>query len=1222
MSRLIVTRGAAGFGVGAAMIDWAAAQAVRDWSAQWIRIDVWTTNVALHNYYEKRGFRRLRIAQCQAEDYPSAALFQKPTSEIDLAAARIFDVVPGSEEAVPGSKREPVGVGRSEIELDRETRADEAETNARRAIAQLTFAEAIASFRTSITLDPGRAERLKPELDFLSGQPDDPPGRVAWMRGVWMALAASSPFRPEETRPVQVPTSHPQDVTEPDQGRMQPSTSSARNPGEAGAKLELAFVRLLERFFHLAADDRPMILERLHRQRAGTQYGHDVQFDCMAAGDNIVRCHVECKNYSRELQTEDVSGKILQMQAYWRHKKIDYFVILTPRASISNDLDYIVQRFNAAEGAPFQIQIWSPDEGVQDLFALEPEAYEAVYGTQAPPVDAEAVVAHWSARLKPMPRVPKSLSTYLTNPRKHCLQGEDRVHFEELARDPVEVQAANSIGVPLGSLHEVFSSWIDDPAQRTLLLAGEFGDGKSFACYQLTRQLARAYRANPAGGYFPLRLPLRDLRAAGNPQELLSRRLQALGSDMSDWSRLQDVARTVVVLDGFDEMSAQLDHATVWENLRLLAECVRYFADSKVLVTSRTHFVETSRDQTRFLEQLQNPSVIRLAPLPRNRRRKHLGAYANSHGLSAKFERICQLYDPIGLAAKPLFLQMIKETLPNLPEDHFDEIVLYETSVRDSLKRKADLLQDEGGHTLREETLQGMTQLLESLALELLETGGQPVNLRTFGGNIDIAHALWKMSVIDAGVKQTQDAQARLGVRSLLKAFPKREDAEGNEVWPVTFCHRSMGEYFVAQAIVRALRNDQRGARKLLSSVILGPEIVRFVELLVRNSKDAAEVGQTLVDLAHSAVRGTSSGYVGGNAITLASRLPWGPQRPCWKDLNLDYADLSWTDLARVDFSGSSLQYAILDNADLSHADFTRCDLTGVRFEETALVVHVGPGRTEDSILACYGDGSIREWSLSGSRPASEKLLDGFADLKLAAWGPYGDLVLIDGHEVSLWEITEREVTKRVGVPIRSDVNNIRFVGGSVSFTVTDDDRCVAVSVDCEGVSVAAAVELTHRGQVVFAGDWALVVPFGNNTLELARLDRSDLNPLEIPTADVTAVDMRCEATGEAQVVLADSTGRIIGLRVSTNCNVLKLGAQLTRQLQGGSARAVAFLSQDVCVVGGMDRSLMVCDWDHDDLRITRRLKLTLRCAGVTTAGVQGDRERKALEALRDRAEA
>ena len=105
ISRPIVTRSAAGPGVNSAMVGWAAARAVRDWNAQWIRIDVWTTNVALRNYYEKRGFRFSRIAACEASNYPSAALFQKPTSEIDLAAAGSFEVDPGTERHLAGAAR-------------------------------------------------------------------------------------------------------------------------------------------------------------------------------------------------------------------------------------------------------------------------------------------------------------------------------------------------------------------------------------------------------------------------------------------------------------------------------------------------------------------------------------------------------------------------------------------------------------------------------------------------------------------------------------------------------------------------------------------------------------------------------------------------------------------------------------------------------------------------------------------------------------------------------------------------------------------------------------------------------------------------------------------------------------------------------------------------------------------------------------------------------------
>lgn len=94
ISRLIVIRDAAGRGIGAAMIDWTTRRAVRDWGAKWIRIDVWTTNVALHNYYEKRGFRFWRKCPFDQETYPSAALFQKPAAEIDEAAAARFVEVP------------------------------------------------------------------------------------------------------------------------------------------------------------------------------------------------------------------------------------------------------------------------------------------------------------------------------------------------------------------------------------------------------------------------------------------------------------------------------------------------------------------------------------------------------------------------------------------------------------------------------------------------------------------------------------------------------------------------------------------------------------------------------------------------------------------------------------------------------------------------------------------------------------------------------------------------------------------------------------------------------------------------------------------------------------------------------------------------------------------------------------------------------------------------
>lgn len=97
VSRLIVRREWAGDEVGAALIDWAGSRALKAWDAQWIRIDVWTTNIALHNYYKERHFRPVRVCEFEDPDsYPSAALFQKPTAEIDEAAATRFVIMHGS----------------------------------------------------------------------------------------------------------------------------------------------------------------------------------------------------------------------------------------------------------------------------------------------------------------------------------------------------------------------------------------------------------------------------------------------------------------------------------------------------------------------------------------------------------------------------------------------------------------------------------------------------------------------------------------------------------------------------------------------------------------------------------------------------------------------------------------------------------------------------------------------------------------------------------------------------------------------------------------------------------------------------------------------------------------------------------------------------------------------------------------------------------------------
>jgi ribosomal protein S18 acetylase RimI-like enzyme len=73
--RVIVSRAFAGTGLGAELLDWAGTQAARA-GAQWLRVDVWTTNTRLQDYYRQQGFTHVRTVD--RDDYPSGALFQRP----------------------------------------------------------------------------------------------------------------------------------------------------------------------------------------------------------------------------------------------------------------------------------------------------------------------------------------------------------------------------------------------------------------------------------------------------------------------------------------------------------------------------------------------------------------------------------------------------------------------------------------------------------------------------------------------------------------------------------------------------------------------------------------------------------------------------------------------------------------------------------------------------------------------------------------------------------------------------------------------------------------------------------------------------------------------------------------------------------------------------------------------------------------------------------------
>jgi ribosomal protein S18 acetylase RimI-like enzyme len=74
VAKMIVPMAYAGRGLGGEMLDWAFGRAF-DAGLTWLRLDAWTTNTRLHNYYRGQGFRHVRTVGTRV----SGACFQRPS---------------------------------------------------------------------------------------------------------------------------------------------------------------------------------------------------------------------------------------------------------------------------------------------------------------------------------------------------------------------------------------------------------------------------------------------------------------------------------------------------------------------------------------------------------------------------------------------------------------------------------------------------------------------------------------------------------------------------------------------------------------------------------------------------------------------------------------------------------------------------------------------------------------------------------------------------------------------------------------------------------------------------------------------------------------------------------------------------------------------------------------------------------------------------------------
>ena len=195
------------------------------------------------------------------------------------------------------------------------------------------------------------------------------------------------------------------------------------------------------------------------------------------------------------------------------------------------------------------------------------------------------------------------------------------------------------------------------------MLLGEFGDGKTCFTYIFTRKLTEKFLQSPNDSWLPVRFALKNLESDSvqGIQNFLEYRLKNFRADAAGWNELRSSGfKILVILDGFDEISKELDPETIQKNFHRLINCYKseYFSSMKLLITSRKHFFENFEEKEWLIDKLDDPQLLHLAPIDRQTTHDHLKNYAIEIGEEEKFNKLIGCHGPIGMASKPLFLDM------------------------------------------------------------------------------------------------------------------------------------------------------------------------------------------------------------------------------------------------------------------------------------------------------------------------------------------------------------------------------------------------------------------------------------------------------------------------------------------------------------------------------------------------------------------------------------
>ncbi len=137
----------------------------------------------------------------------------------------------------------------------------------------------------------------------------------------------------------------------------------------------IEFESMVKPFFENLFKEIGFIVTEIGNQKSGTQNGFDILIafnDLKGAKRNIF---IECKYYKSKLRWDAIFEKQLQLNG--SNYEIDGFIVLSPKENLSNINHNLQNTVSNLFGFP--VDFWTPNNGIEKIFALNKSLYESVY---------------------------------------------------------------------------------------------------------------------------------------------------------------------------------------------------------------------------------------------------------------------------------------------------------------------------------------------------------------------------------------------------------------------------------------------------------------------------------------------------------------------------------------------------------------------------------------------------------------------------------------------------------------------------------------------------------------------------------------------------------------------------------------------------------------------------------------------------------------------------